>query len=537
MRLLHEAFEATAARLPDKTALVCGEQRLSYDALHARVRAIAAGLRRRGVVPGDRVVLTLEAGCTYVAALHAVLGLGAVMVPLSPTTKRERLAFVLQDTEAAAWLGEPRALAADGGVMQAQCPALRSLWAPDTDDLADPRTAPGSTPAIDQDLAALIYTSGSTGRPKGVMLTHHNMTSAWASVQTYLGLAEDDVIGLALPPMFSYGLYHVLMGLGLGATVVLERHAAFPRKVAQTLERERVTVFPAVPTLLAALLQMPGIAGFDHRRLRIITNAAAALPTALVPPIGAAWPQARFFSMYGMTECKRISYLPPEELARRPASVGRGMPNQQHWLVDESGRRLGPGHVGELVVRGSHVMRGYWRRPEETAARLRPVGDSGGRLSGGSGLALHTGDLFRMDEAGYLYFVSRLDDIIKSRGEKVAPREVEEALHELPEVAACAVVGVPDAQLGEVVKAFVTLRPGTTLAARDIVRHCLARLESHMAPKFVDFVDALPTTESGKVRHATLRQQSTPPAHAVGTASDGAAAGATRTDAAAEHHR
>ncbi|MBL8324558.1 MAG: acyl--CoA ligase [Rubrivivax sp.] len=507
MSLLHDAFEATAERLPAKTALVCGAERLSYAALLARTRAIAAGLRQRGVARGDRVVLTLEPGFTYVAALHAVLRLGAVMVPLPPTTKPARLAFAIEDTEATAWLGEPRAVADSAVQMRARCPTLRCTWAPETDTLTAPSFDAAFARATDQELAAILYTSGSTGRPKGVMLSHHNMCSAWASVQAYLGLEESDTIGLALPPAFSYGLYHVLMGLGLGATVVLERQAAFPLKVAQTLERERVTVFPAVPTLLSALLQLPALAGMDHGALRTMTSAAAALPTALVPRIAAAWPGARFFSMYGMTECKRISFLPPQELAQRPASVGRGLPHQEHWLVDAEGRRLGTGSTGELVVRGPHVMRGYWRRPEETAVRLRPATDSAGRIVPGGRPVLHTGDLFRTDEAGYLHFVARLDDIIKSRGEKVAPREVEEAIHELAQVAACAVVGVPDARLGEAVKAFVTLRPGTSLAARDIVRHCLARLESHMAPKFVEFVDVLPTTESGKVRHATLRQR------------------------------
>ncbi|MBL8341934.1 MAG: acyl--CoA ligase [Rubrivivax sp.] len=514
MPLLHDAFEATAARLPAKTALVCGAKRLSYGALLGRTRAIAAGLRQHGVERGDRVVLTLEPGFTYVAALHAVLRLGAVMVPLPPTTKPERLAFALEDTEATAWLGEPRGVAESAAQLRARRPGLRCAWAPDADTLDPASNDARCASAIDQDLAAILYTSGSTGRPKGVMLSHHNMRSAWASVQAYLGLEEGDTIGLALPPTFSYGLYHVLMGLGLGATVVLDRQAAFVLKVAQTLERERVTVFPAVPTLLSALLQLPALAGMDHGALRTMTSAAAALPTALVPRIAAAWPGARFFSMYGMTECKRISYLPPHELAQRPASVGRGLPHQDHWLVDADGRRLGPGnHTGELVVRGSHVMRGYWRRPDETAARLRPATDGAGRTVHGGSPVLHTGDLFRTDEAGYLHFVARMDDIIKSRGEKVAPREVEEAIHELAQVASCAVVGVPDAQLGEAVKAFVTLRPGTSLVARDIVRHCLARLENHMAPKFVEFVDVLPTTESGKVRHATLRQRPDSPRH------------------------
>ena len=494
--LLHEAFERTAQRLPRKTALVCGDRRLSYEALHRRVHALAALLVADGVAPGDRVVLLLEGDIEYAVAVHAVMVAGAVMVPLMATTKAEKLAFVIEDTGATALLTDSKLSAAWSGVA-ARCACLRSVRVSADFDLAAAPAARLAT-RINQDLAALIYTSGSTGKPKGVMLTHLNMVSAWASVQSYLELVESDVIGLALPPTYSYGLYNLLMGLGLGCTVVLERQAAFPIKLAQGLQRERVTVLPGVPTLFAALLDVPQLSGFDLGAIRLITNAAAALPTPTVQRLRAALPQARLFLMYGMTECKRISFLAPDETDRRPDSVGRGMPNQQHWLIDADGRRLPLGATGELVVRGSHVMRGYWRRPAETAERLRAGELEGERV-------LHTGDIFRTDAEGYLYFVARLDDIIKTRGEKVAPREVEDVIHQLDDVTGCAVVGIPDEMLGEAVKAYVTLRPGSPLAARDIVRHCLARLESHMAPKHVEIIDALPKTESGKVRHADLR--------------------------------
>jgi acyl-CoA synthetase (AMP-forming)/AMP-acid ligase II len=348
------------------------------------------------------------------------------------------------------------------------------------------------------DLAALIYTSGTTGLPKGVMLTHLNMTSAWASVQEYLGLRESDVICLALPPVYSYGLYNLLMGLGLGATVVIERQAAFPLRLAQTLERERATVLPGVPTLFAALLGVAGLERMNLSALRIVTNAAAALPEAHVLRLRAVWPRAEIYLMYGLTECKRASYLPPALADARPDSVGRGMPNQEHWLIDEEGRRLPNGSTGELVVCGPHVMQGYWERPDETAQRLRDGPLLGQRV-------LHTGDLFRSDAQGFLSFISRRDDIIKTRGEKVAPREVENAIYLLPGVTGCAVVGIADAQLGQSVKAYVTLAEGSALNAREIIRHCLSRLESHMAPQSVDIVNELPRTESGKIRHASLR--------------------------------
>ncbi len=507
--LLHHAFEATCERLPAKTAIVCGAERVSYGELAARVAALAALLQRRGVERGDRVALFLESSVEFAVAVHAVLRLGAVFMPVSALTKADKLAYILVDTRAKALLTQAHLRGVWHDALQRSPCVASCVVAGDSgsDDRllgwpADHASALAEARChdlIDQDLAAIIHTSGTTGLPKGAMLTHLNMCSAWASVQAYLGLREDDVIGLALPPAFSYGLYHVLMGLGLGATLVLERSVAFPVKVAQTLARERVSVFPGVPTLHAALLELSGIAGHDFSALRIVTNAAAALPDVHLQRLRELLPQARLYSMYGMTECKRISYLPPEQLEIRPTSVGRGMPNQECWLVDEFGRRLPNGATGELVVRGSHVMRGYWDKPVETAERLKPAGGVAGER------VLYTGDTFRTDAEGWLYFVARSDDIIKTRGEKVAPREVENAIQALDAVLECAVVGVADARLGQAVRAFVTLKPGSTLSERDVIRHCLARLESYMAPQSVVFRDHLPRTDSGKIRKAGLQ--------------------------------
>jgi acyl-CoA synthetase (AMP-forming)/AMP-acid ligase II len=268
-------------------------------------------------------------------------------------------------------------------------------------------------------------------------------------------------------------------------------------KVLERFARERVTVLPGVPTLFSAITGLANLAQFELSSLRIITNAAAALPDEHVRRLRALWPNARLYSMYGLTECKRVSYLPPEQLDVRPTSVGRGMPNQEVWLVDGEGHRLPNGSTGELVVRGSHVMRGYWEKPAETAERLKP-----GPMSGE--VVLHTGDLFRTDGEGWLYFVARSDDIIKTRGEKVAPREVENCIYAIDGVLDCAVIGVPDESLGQAVKAFVTLKPGADLTERGIIRHCLARLESYMAPKFVELVAQLPRTDSGKIRKIDL---------------------------------
>jgi acyl-CoA synthetase (AMP-forming)/AMP-acid ligase II len=253
----------------------------------------------------------------------------------------------------------------------------------------------------------------------------------------------------------------------------------------------------------AIILQLEKLREERFPDLRYITNTAAALPVSHIRGLQAVFPGARIYSMYGLTECKRVSYLPPEELERRPTSVGRGMPNEQVYLVDEDGRTVvEPGVPGELVVRGANVMQGYWELPEETARMLRPGIYPWEKV-------LHTGDLFRMDEEGFLYFISRKDDIIKSRGEKVSPKEVESVLYEHPDVLEAAVVGVPDEILGEAVKAFVVLRSGSNASDKDILAHCMRHLEDFMVPKQVEFRDSLPKTSSGKITKKGLRDPAT----------------------------
>jgi acyl-CoA synthetase (AMP-forming)/AMP-acid ligase II len=250
--------------------------------------------------------------------------------------------------------------------------------------------------------------------------------------------------------------------------------------------------------MFAMLAELKSIASYDLTRVRYVTNTAAALGVRHIAAIRQMFPRARLYSMYGLTECKRCTYLPPEDLDRKPGSVGIAIPNTELWIVDERDRRVGPGVVGELVIRGATVMRGYWEKPEATARKLRP-----GPLPGET--VLYTGDLCKLDEDGYLYFVSRMDDVIKSRGEKVAPKEVEAAILELPGVKEVAVIGVPDDILGQAVKAFVVVEAGATLSARDVVRGCQARLEPLLVPKHVVMTDALPRTATGKIKKTDLR--------------------------------
>jgi acyl-CoA synthetase (AMP-forming)/AMP-acid ligase II len=318
------------------------------------------------------------------------------------------------------------------------------------------------------------------------------MVSVTTSVNAYLGNTADDVILNVLPLAFGYGLYQLFLAFQVGGKVVMDKGFAFPARTVALMEREKVTALPGVPMLYALLLKYPDLLKRDLAALRYMTNAAAALPTAHLQQVREALPHVWFYSMYGQTECKRISYLPPEELDRRPSSVGIAIPNSEVYIVDEEDRRVAPGGVGELVVRGSHVMQGYWRSPELTARKFRPGPVPGERV-------LYTGDLFKMDEDGFLYFVARMDDIIKSRGEKVSPREIENEVCRLEGVSECVVVGVPDPVLGQAVRLLVVPHEGAPLTERDIRAYCARKLDDYMQPKHVVIVSELPRNENGKV--------------------------------------
>jgi amino acid adenylation domain-containing protein len=504
-----EAFlEHSFAEHPDKTALVCGAARLSYRDLEQQSNQVAHALIDLGVARGDRVAICLDNSVEAVVSVFAVLKAGGVFVMINPTTKADKLIFVLNDSESrvlvtgvrkldelASHPAPPVHLASVVAVGPAAKPS--DLGATRVTPLASlmngqpQRFAPPAKRCIDIDLAALIYTSGSTGMPKGVMLTHQNMVVAATSITTYLENRAEDVILNVLPLSFDYGLYQVLMAAKVGGTVVLEKSFAYPHAVMQRLVSEGVTGFPIVPTISAILLQLD-LADYRCPSLRYITNTGAALPTEHIARLRQAFPDVRLYSMFGLTECKRVSYLPPDELDKRPTSVGKAMPNVEVYIVDELGRRLPPGEVGELVVRGANVMRGYWKLPQETDQVLRPGPVPGERV-------LHTGDLFRMDDEGYLYWSGRRDDIIKSRGEKVSPKEVENVLYSLPGVGMAAVIGVPDPVLGQAVKAVISPRVGWRLTEEEVLRHCARHLEDHMVPKVVELRDQLPQTPTGKI--------------------------------------
>jgi len=496
-------LRAAAAARPGHTAVVADDRGVSYAELERDVAGFAAGLRSLGVRRGDRVAVVLRNGVDAAVAIYGILRAGAAFVPLNPTAKEEKLAHLLDHCGAVAVVCDGavaprlRAAAQHAPALAHVIPTAEAAPGETSFDALAAREPERLAEPLDVDLAAIIYTSGSTGVPKGVVFLHRNMHFVAGSIVNYLGLTPDERILCVLPLSHTYGLYHLIMSVRLGATLALEHGITFPGRIVEALERESITMLPGVPTVWQVLISLRGLAERDLPHLRLLTNAGAALSVARLAEVRRTFPHAVLFSMYGQTECKRVCYLPPDQLDARPGSVGIAIPGTELWIGTEDGRTADPGEVGELIIRGDHVMQEYWRDPEETARKLLPGRWPGDRV-------LRSGDLFRSDEDGHLYFVGRSDDIIKSRGEKVAPKEVEEVLYTAPGVNEAAVVGVEDALLGQAVVAHVSPIEGTVLEPAALRRHCAEHLEDFMVPKRVVVHDSLPKTDNGKLDKLAL---------------------------------
>ena len=512
--LLQEYLTHAARRHRDKVALVSAERRSTYQDIDSWSNAVAHTLCASGVTRGDRVMIFGDNGEEVAVSFWAALKASAIPCLVNPLTKPEKLCYILDDCTPAAFIGDQKlndafesSLASRASIRSVivfgsarRAGLASSAYNPKTWETAlsegDPIKAP-SIENIESDLAAIIYTSGSTGHPKGVMLTHRNMLTACTSISAYLDVRTKDVILCFLPLSFDYGLYQMLMAFRAGARLILERSFAFPTQVLKRMSEEKVTGFPGTPTVFAILGELKGSLPYDFSHVRYVTSTTSALPQKHIRIIGNMFPKAQIFSMYGLTECKRCTYLPPADLERKRGSVGIAIPNTEIWVVDNNGHRVGPGVEGQLVVRGATVMQGYWGKPEESAERLRPGPLLGERV-------LFTGDICKMDEEGYLYFVRRMDDVIKCRGEKVSPKEVEDVLLAISGVKEAAVIGVPDEILGEAVKAYVVLESGATVAERSLRLECQKRLEPYMVPKHITIVPSLPRTDTWKIRKRDL---------------------------------
>jgi len=475
----------SAARNGDRPAVVERGSTVSYNALRERAAAIGAALRAAGVRADDRVAILLERGRDAAAAYFGTLAAGAIAVIVNETLRPRQIEHVLVHSGA-------RCLITSGDVLARQPRRLETA----VGVLDASAIRPGGEPLapvhqLGSDIAQIVYTSGSTGLPKGVLVSHANLWALTSAVVSYLGLTDADRLASLLPFSFVYGVGQLLCAVGAGAALVVER-SPLPQQMIDSVRTEGVTVLAAVPPLWNRLLRVPAFVEAPLPGLRVMTNAGGHLPRETVRALRRAKPGARLYLMYGLTEALRCTYLPPEELDRRPDSMGRAIPGGEVYVLQEDGTPAPPGEIGELVYRGPTVTPGYWNDPELTARVFRadPLRPSDAQR------VVFSGDLVRRDDEGFLYFVGRRDRIIKTMGYRVGPDEILGVLYASGEVADAVVVGEPDEARGERIVAYVVL---AELGSLDRLQAYYGReLPRYLQPARVEVRDALPLLPSGK---------------------------------------
>jgi len=527
--LVHDFIFSSAARAPASEALVDGARRLTYAQLATLTKRTCAALRARGARRGERVAVYMEKNIEHVAALFGAAAAGLVFVPVNPLLKPEQVAYILRDCDVRVLvtsadrlrqlapslggcdslhtvlaLGAARAATAVADLGQIKVLDWDAALA--EADVVEANADGAGLPArriTDSDVAAILYTSGSTGQPKGVVLSHRNLVAGAASVAGYLGNTAEDRILAVLPLSFDYGLSQLTTAFLSGACAVLINHL-LPRDVLTAVVAERITGLAGVPPLWIQLaaLDWPTVC-----TLRYLTNSGGAMPRATLDQLRARLPAATPYLMYGLTEAFRSTFLPPSELDRRPDSMGKAIPNAEVLVLRPDGSECAPGEPGELVHRGPLVSLGYWNDAARTAERFKPYRSplTGLMLPE---MAVWSGDTVRRDEDGFLYFISRSDEMIKTSGYRVSPGEVEAVLYAQGEVAEAAALGVPHPTLGQAIVVVVAVRDGRVLDEARLLAALKPHLPNYMLPHKIILADtSLPRNANGKIDRKLLSTQ------------------------------
>jgi acyl-CoA synthetase (AMP-forming)/AMP-acid ligase II len=512
-RLLGEALFSSAKRNPDKIAIIAKGIEYSYATLKEKAENFARYLLSTGIEKGDRVIIYMDNSWQSAISIYGATVSGAVFLVINPQTKSDKLKYILNDCEAkiliaADYLKHEFLHALEGNenikeiITTGDGASLKEVPHLKVSRFEDAITVNLSLPfpnIIPNDLAALIYTSGSTGFPKGVMMTHQSMVfTSWSLIE-YLRLSEKERIMLLLPLAFDYGLYQLIMAITVGGTLIVEQSYIFTATIYKNIAKYKPTVFPGVPTIYAMMIAANKENGLKFNCIEKITNTAASLPVEFIPDLKKIFPNALIFQMYGLTECKRVCYLEPELIDQKPGSVGKAIPGTEVFLLSPEGKSVPAGEPGILHIRGPHVMLGYLNKKELSAKMLKD-----GKLPGEK--VLCSNDWFKMDKEGFLYFQGRNDDIIKTRGEKVSPVEIENIIYRIKGIKEVAVIGVPDNILGESIIAYATIHDLAQLSEKEVQRECMKYLEAFMIPKKVFFLEEMPKSSNGKIDKKELKK-------------------------------
>ncbi len=517
----HLIAEAADARW-NAPALTFKDVTVTYAQLWHEVGCFGALLNDLGLRRGDRVAVYLDKRIETVTALFGTSAGGGVFVPVNPLLRPKQVGYILRDCDVRVLVTSPERLtllceeleeckSVEHVVLVGQEPVV-SAADPGRRYAVSPWPArPQGKPAIvadtiDGDMAAILYTSGSTGRPKGVVLSHRNLIVGAESVSHYLGNGPDDVILSALPLSFDAGFSQLTTAFSVGAHVVLMNYL-LPGEVVRLCARHRVTGLTCVPPLWIQIADQDWPAE-SSAQLRYFANTGGRMPKATLDRLRSVFPDARPFLMYGLTEAFRSTYLDPAEVDRRPDSIGKAIPNAEILVVRPDGSRCDPGEEGELVHRGALVAMGYWNDPERTAERFRPAPAREPGLCLEE-LAVWSGDVVVRDEEGFLYFVGRKDEMIKTSGYRVSPSEIEEVAYDTGLVRDAVALGVDDAKLGQHVVLVVSPATGTLVDVEALLSEMKKALPLYMLPKRVDVRPEIPRSPNGKFDRALLRKELT----------------------------
>ena len=509
--LVHSFLEKSSRQFPEKKAVWHKDEWITYGKIEEQANRIGCFLLEQGLKRGERVALLMENSFNFITAYFGILKAGGVVVGLNTEITSEDLEYLVLNSGARfLFVNSSRlrlfypvkeklttlkyvVVSGNSNVVTSQNASFGQNSVIMYNYILDTYTAnkPDSRP-IDIDLAEIVYTSGSTGSPKGVMLSHLNLVSNMHSIAQYLHLNADDRMMVVLPFTYIYGKSLLLTHFLVGGSVIIDNRFVYPNKVLETMKNMEATGFAGVPSTFTILLNRSSLKEYTFPALRYVTQAGGHMAVSIQKEVSQVFKPAELYIMYGATEAApRLSYLEPSKLMEKLGSIGIPVPNVDLFVADENGRPVGIGKEGEIVARGSNIMQGYWKDPEGTKQVLK------------NGL-YYTGDLGKQDDDGYIFIVGRKKDIIKVKGFRVSSKEIEEKILEMDNIIEAAVIGVPDAVLGEAVKAFVVTSDGCKITQNEILSYLKPHLSTYKLPKHIEFRNVLPKNKSGKIMKTEL---------------------------------